>query len=67
MLVLASYGKRTGIVVDVGFEVISISPVHEGKLLRQFVALSRRTSSQAPPPYTKPALPHAYKYDTECC
>lgn len=48
VLVLASYGKRTGIVVDVGFEVISISPVYEGKLLRQFVALSRRTSSQAP-------------------
>jgi actin-related protein len=42
VLVLASYGRKTGIVVDVGHEVLSVSPVYEGKLLRSFVRYVRR-------------------------
>jgi actin-related protein len=42
VLVLASYGRKTGIVVDVGHEVLSVSPVYEGKLLRSFVRYVKR-------------------------
>jgi hypothetical protein len=39
--VLASYGLKTG---DVGYEVISVSPVHGGKLLdSRFTACVKRT------------------------
>jgi actin-related protein len=47
VLVLASYGRKTGVVVDVGYEVISVSPVYKGKLLRSFVRYVRRKRDPA--------------------